>query len=96
MIPQCGSGVLLAVGAAPLELRDHQPHELLEGAGQIGQADDEAVAGPLGEPLFQTVGDILRAADSGVLQPPPTGIVHEAANGRVTLTAQLEDAVAER
>jgi hypothetical protein len=44
MIPQCGSGVLLAVDAAPLELRDHQPHELLEGAGQIGRADDEAVA----------------------------------------------------
>ena len=96
MIPQCGSGVLLAVDAAPLELRDHQPHELLEGAGQIGRADDEAVAGPLGEPLFQTVGDILRAADPGVLQPPPAGVVHEVANGRVTLAAQLEDAVAER
>jgi hypothetical protein len=38
MIPQCDSGVLLAVDAAPLELRDHQPHERLEGAGQIGRA----------------------------------------------------------
>ena len=95
MIPQCGSGILLAVDAAPLELRDHQPHKLLEGAGQLGRADDEAVASPLGEPLFQTVGDILRAAAPGVLQPPPAGVVHEAANGRVTLAAQLEDAVTE-
>ena len=38
MIPQCGSGVLLAVDAAPLELRDHQPHELLEGARSARRA----------------------------------------------------------
>src|SRR5262249_3442524 len=96
MIPQCGSGILLAVDAAPLELRDHQSHERLEGAGQSGRADDEAVAGPLGEPLFQTIGDSLRAADPGVLQPPPAGGVHEVANGRVMIAAQLEDAVADR
>ena len=79
-----------------MELRDHPPHERLEDAGQRGRADDEAVASPLGEPLFQTVGDILRAADPGVLQPPPAGVAHEVANGRVTLAAQLEDAVAEQ
>ena len=93
MIPQGGSGVLLAVDATPLDLQDHQPHELLEDAGQVDRTDDEAVAGPLGEPLFQTVGDILRAADPGVLQPPPAGVVHEVANGRVTLATQLEDTV---
>src|SRR6188508_3098316 len=57
MLPQRGPGVLVTEQTAPLKLRDHQPNELLEGARHPGRANDEAVTGPVGEPLLELVGE---------------------------------------
>src|SRR5258707_10702925 len=61
------AGVILVIEPAALQFRNHMVDEIGVGARHIGRGDDEAVAAAAGEHLFQLVGDLLRAADNGVL-----------------------------
>src|SRR5690242_5899457 len=55
--------VVLLEYPAPLQLRYHELHKILECTGDVRAAHHVAVARALHEPLFQPVGDFLRTAD---------------------------------
>ena len=68
--------------------------EIGVGAGDMGGADDEAVAAAVDEEFFQLVGDVAGAADQGAVRAAAAGDGDEVAGGGVLLAAGLDDAVA--
>src|SRR5438034_77882 len=79
-----------------LELRHDETDEVFVSSGNVGCGNNEPVAGTLDQPLFELVGNLLRAADDWIVNPPAAAEVEEITHRRVPIPAGTHHAVADR
>jgi len=81
------------VEPAPLHLGDDVGDEIGIGARHVRGRHHEAVAAALDEHFFQSVGDLLRPADDGIVHLPTARELDEFARRRIALAGSLQHAV---
>src|SRR5437660_11034704 len=79
-----------------LELRHDETNEVFVSSGNMGCGNYEPVAATLDPPLCELVGNLLRAADDWIVNPPAAAEVEEITHRRVPIPAGTHHAVSDR
>ena len=60
-----------------LELRHDETNEVFVSSGNVGRGNDKTIARAFDQPLFELVGNLLRAADDRIMNPAAAAEVRE-------------------
>ena len=69
MVAQSPPLILLAEYTTMLEFRHDETNEVFVSSGNVGRGNDKTIARAFDQPLFELVGNLLRAADDRIINP---------------------------